>query len=421
MEENKETPEPVEEPSPEPPEDPKDIARAMLIAGKTDEEVAEETGLGIRSVWGVKGALARSGHIPTRAELAKTKREKPGPAEEEFREEGEGVPFRRSRPANVLIESILNQFGVKERARDLIVSRAKRAGGMHPTELERALMDLDTGLKKREVTYITEEYYLALQQEEDVSRDLESRSYPMRRGEQRRSGTYPAKYDERGYTPGGRERDYDYGRRPWDRSRGGYGEEQLTMRGLRDILDRRERDLEDRMRRSTLEDKMGSIGEDISVLATELRNLKDNPPVQPASTGPGDYEKSLEHTIERQDKRQEELMTLIKEERSEAKVDMKEIRDTYDRRFDDQEKRFKEDLDKRGTPHDTSGYRDDSVRLAAEGLHEVADVMRSRGSPIRIFIEGLPSILGGGERPPIRERGHPSSVADLVGPEFVEG
>ncbi len=410
----------MEEPSPEPPEEPKDIARAMLIAGKTDEEVAEETGLGIRSVWGMKGALARSGHIPTRAELAKTKREKPGPAEEEFQDEREGVPFRRSRPANVLIESILNQFGVKERARDLIVSRAKRAGGMHPTELERALMDLDTGLKKREVTYITEEYYLALQQEEDVTRDLESRSYPLRRGDQRRSGTYPTRYSERSYTAGGYERDHDYGRRPWDRQRGGYGEEQLTMRSITDMFERRERDFEARMRRSTLEDKMGSIGEDISVLATELRNLKENPPVQSAPTGPGEYEKSLEHTIERQDKRQEELMTLIKEERSEAKEDMKEIRDIYDKRFDDQKTRFKEDLDKRSTPHDTSDYKDDSVRLAAEGLHEVADVMRSRGSPVRIFIEGLPLILGGGESPPQRERGKPSSVADLVGPDYVE-
>ncbi|MBA7696545.1 hypothetical protein ES703_105195 [subsurface metagenome] len=165
---------------------------------------------------------------------------------------------------------------------------------------------------------------------------------------------------------------------------------------------------------------MGSISEDISVLATELRNLKDNPPVQPGPTGPGDYEKSLEHTIERQDKRQEELMALLKEERSEAKADMKEIRDTYDRRFDDQEKSFKEELDKRGTPHDTSGYRDDSVRLAAEGLHELADVARSRGSPVRIFVEALPMMMGDEKRPPQRERGLPASVADLVGPEYVE-
>lgn len=402
-----------------PSEDPKDIARAMLIAGITDEEVAEETGLSLRSVWGVKGALARSGQIPTRSEVRERERKKPGPAEEAFREEGEGVPFRRARPAHVLIESILNQFGVKDRARGLIVSRAERAGGMHPSELERALMDLDTGLKKREVSYITEEYYLAIQQEEDMSHDRESRSYPMRRGEPGRGAGYPTRYGGRDQPTGA---GYDGGleRRPWDRSYDSGREGPLTRRGIMDILERRERDLEDRMRRSTLEDKMGSISEDISVLATELRNLKDRPPTQPVPQGPSDYEKSLEHTIDRQDKRQEELMTLVKEERSEAKDDMKEIREIYESRLEKQKDELRDEIDKRGTPHDTSGYRDDSVRLAAEGLHEIADVARARGSPFRIIVEGLPRLMGDEGRPPRLERGQPASVADLVGPEYVE-
>ena len=418
MENNKEAPKPSEEPSDEPSDDPKDVARAMLMAGKTDEEVAEETGLGIRSVWGVKGALARSGQIPTRSELRERERKKPGPAEQEFRDEGEGVPFRRSRPAHVLIESILNQFGVKDRARDLIVSRAERAGSMHPSELERSLSDLDTGLKKREVSYITEEYWLAMQQEEDLSRDRESRSYRMLRSEQGRGAGYPTRYGRRDYPSTG----YDEGfeRRPWDRSYDSGREGGLTRGDLMDILERRERDLEDRMRRSTLEDKMSSIGEDIGVLATELRNLKENPPTAPAPQGPSDYEKALEHTIERQDKRQDELMNLLRSERAETKEDLKETREIYEKRMEKQEKDFKEELDKKGTPFDTSGYRDDSVRLAAEGLHEVADVMRSRGSPFRIIVEGLPGLMGEGERPPQRERGSPASVADLVGPEYVE-
>ncbi|HUW46773.1 MAG TPA: hypothetical protein VMW50_13370 [Dehalococcoidia bacterium] len=418
MKNNEEAPEPSEEPYDEPSEDPKDIARAMLIAGKTDEEVAEETGLSIRSVWGVKGALAKAGQIPTRSELKERERKKPGPAEQEFREAREGVPFRRARPAHVLIETILNQFGVKDRARDLIISRAERAGGMHPSELERSLMDLDTGLKKREVSYITEEYYLAMQQEEDTSLDLESRSYPMRRGESGRGAGYPTRYGGRDYPSTG----YDEGfeRRPWDRSYDPGKEGGLTRGDLMDILERRERDLEDRMRRSTLEDKMGSIGEDISVLATELRNLKENPPTVTEPKGPSDYERTLQHTIDRQDKRQEELMTLIKEERSEAKEDMKEIRETYEDRLEKQKEEFRDELDKRGTPYDTTGYKEDSIRLAAEGLHEVADVARARGSPFKIIIEGLPTLMGVEGSPPQRERGRPASVADLVGPEYVE-
>jgi len=401
-------------------EDPKTIAKTMLIDGYQRagivEEIQDVTGLPKRTIWALKGSLARTGDIPTKSQLKRMEREKPGPEALEFKTEAEGVPFRRPRPPHVLIESILTQFGVKERAKDIIISRCKRAGGMHPSELDRSLMDLDTGVNRKEASYVTEEYYLALQAEEDAARQAEGRSWPMRRREPGGAGRYPLREDQ----PTGREYERSLYGRPGDRYDSGR-EGPLTRRDIMDILERRERDLEDRMRRGTLEDKMGSIGEDISVLATELRNLKDNPPVQPAPTGPSEYEKSLEHTIERQDKRQEELMTLIKDERSEAKTDMKEIRDTYDRRFDDQEKRFKEDLDKRGTPHDTSGYRDDSVRLAAEGLHELADVARARGSPFRIIVEGLPRLMGDEGRPPQRERGRPASVADLVGPDYVEG
>lgn len=414
MENNKDAPEPSEEPS----EDPKDIARAMLIAGITDEEVAEETGLSLRSVWGVKGALARSGQIPTRSDLRDRERKKPGPAEEAFREEGEGVPFRRARPAHVLIESILNQFGVKDRARSLIVSRAERAGGMHPSELERSLMDLDTGLKKREVSYITEEYYLAIQQEEDMSRDRESRSYPMRRGEPERGAGYPTRYGGRDQ-PTGAGYDGDFERRPWDRSQRYPDERMLDERRLMDILERERRNWEEQARKEREQETIGQLREDIGVMATELRNLKENPPVvQPQ--GESDYEKMLKHTIERQDESMKGLIDRSDKDRAETKTDLKEQREYYEGLIDKQEVRFKEDMDKRGTPHDTSGYRDDSVRLAAEGLHEVADVMRSRGSPFRIIIEGAKTLVGEGELPPQRERGRPASVADLVGPDYVE-
>ena len=415
MENNKDAPEPSEKPS----EDPKDIARAMLIAGITDEEVAEETGLSLRSVWGVKGALARSGQIPTRSEVKERERKKPGPAEEAFREEGEGVPFRRARPAHVLIESILNQFGVKDRARSLIVSRAERAGGMHPSELERALMDLDTGLKKREVSYITEEYYLAIQQEEDMSRDRESRSYPMRKGEPRRGAGYPTSYGGRDQ-PTGAGYDGDLERRPWDRSQRYPDERMLDERRLTDILQRERRNWEEQARKEREQETLGQLREDIGVMATELRNLKDNPPVvQPQ--GESDYEKMLKHTIERQDENMKGLVDRSDKDRTETKTDLKEQREYYEGLIDKQDARFKEDLDKRGTPYDTSGYKDDSVRLVAEGFHELADVLRSRGSPARIIVEAVAPILSETGPPPRRERQGPASVADLVGPDYVEG
>ncbi len=426
MEKNVDGSEPLEEPVSEPsesPDDPKDIARAMLMAGKPDEEVAEETGLKLRSVWGIKGGLTKSGHIPSRAERQRLERKEPGPEESKFYEEegGDRIPFRRLAPPHVLVERVLKKFGVKDRSRDIIVDRCRTAGGMHPSELEKALRRLDTGLSKvAEIDFIVEDYYLAIQAEREKSRELsEGRTWPMQRRDQiDRGGRYPMGEEQ----PTGRQWNYDKGfdRRPWDRSSDSGREGGLTRHDLMDILERRERDLEDRMRRSTLEDKMGSIGEDISVLATELRNLKENPPVQPAPTGPSDYERTLEHTIDRQDKRQEELMTLVKEERSEAKADMKELRDNYGGRVDKLQEDLKATERRASSRSSTEGYKADEMRLVADGVNSLVEVIRERGSPVRILVEGLPKWLGEAERSPRRERGQPASVADLVGSEYVE-
>jgi len=397
-----------------------EVAKRMLIEGYARKDIVEEikeaTGLDGRTIGSIRGNLARERTIPTKAQMRRMAREKPGPEALKFQEELEGVPFRRPRPPHVLIESILTQFGVKERAKEIIIRRCKRAGGMHPSDLDRSLMDLDTGVNRKESSYVTEEYYLALQAEEDTARQAEGRSWPMKRREPGGFSRYPSREDQ----PTGRQWGYDRSLgRPGDRYERGK-EDPLTMRGLYDILERRERELEDRMRRSTLEDKMGSIGEDISVLATELRNLKDNPPVQPAQTGPSEYEKSLEHTIDRQDKRQEELMTLIKEERSEAKEDMKEIRNTYGDRVDKLQEDLKASERRATSKTSTEGYKADEIRLAADAMNRLGDIFETRGSPFKILVEGLPRLLGDEGRPPQRERGRPASVADLVGPDYVE-
>ena len=191
------------------------------------------------------------------------------------------------------------------------------------------------------------------------------------------------------------------------------------MNELMDILERRDRENERRRREDEDKRSIGQLTQDIGVLATELRNLKENPPVV-APSGESDYEKMLKHTIERQDDRIGELLGRVDEDRKETKTDAKEQREYYEQILDKQEVRFKEDLDRRGKPYDSTGYKDDGFRLAGEGMHEIADVLRSRGSPFRIVIDGLGALTGEGKQPPGRERGRPSSVADLVGDEYTE-
>ena len=429
MENNKEVPGPLEEPSEELSEDSseayeesKDVARGMLLEGIPFKEVAEETGLGIKSVYGIKGGLVKAGYLPTTAEQKRTERKKPGSEEQAFLEEEEGgnIPFRRPVPHHVLVERTLRKFGVKDRTKDIIVDRCKTAGSMHPSEFEGALLKLDTGLKRSETNFMVEDYYLALQAEHEKEREFsDGRSWPMQRGESRRGEGFSTGYGGRGSQPSGG-RDYDLGGRPWDRQRGRYGEEPLTTRHLTDILERERRSWEEQARKEREQETLGQLREDIGVMATELRNIKENPPVQPTPQGPSDYERTLEHTIDRQDKRQEELMTLVKEERSETKVDMKELRDTYGGRVEKLQEDLKASERRANSRRTTEGYKSDEMRFAADGFNSLVEAVRERGSPVRIVFENLPTLLGDAGAPPQRDRGRPASVADLVGSEYVE-
>ena len=250
-----------------------EIARAMLIDGYDREDILDEikevTGLSKSKIFKIKMALAISGEIPTKAELRR--RERPG-HEEPFLEEPEGVPFSRSQPSHVLIEGILAQFGIKERAKEVIISRCKRAGGMHPSELERALMDLDSGVNLNEARFVTEEYYLALQAEKEATRQVEGGAWTMGRREPEPGGVYDGRYLGMGEPQTGYRHDVERG--PRERPPETEREESLTMRDVMEILERQERDRDDRLRREREKEKVERLRRDMRLLTTEIKNLK---------------------------------------------------------------------------------------------------------------------------------------------------
>lgn len=254
-------------------EEPKEAAKAMLLDGYDREDIFDEikeiTGLSKGKIFKIKMDLAISGEIPTKAELRR--RERPG-HEETFLEEQEGVPFRRSQPFHVLIEGILAQFGIKERAKEIIISRCKRAGGMHPSELERALMELDSGVNLKEARYVTEEYYLALQAEKEANRQAEGGAWTMRRREPEPRGVYGGRYLGMEEPQTGYRHDVDRG--PMERPPETKREEQLTMRDAMDILERQERDWDERIRMEREKKKVERLRKDIRILTTEIKNLK---------------------------------------------------------------------------------------------------------------------------------------------------
>ena len=414
MEEAKEEPkeepkEEAEKKAEEPSEETKDLARAMLMERKTSEEVAKETGLPLRSIWGLKGALARSGKIMKRTELEKQKIIG-------TREEGK-APFRRDKSAPELIYEICDKYGIKDRARNIIVDRCKRVPGgtLHPGDFERLLMRLDTGLKKRdEATLVAEEYELALQGM-SAGRQETRRGYYPGQGEVERGQSYYRKESDY-YQPSRYEQPrYDsYGRRIYPES----GRSEVSRRDFeefrRDILEgvRKEKE-EDRVDKLT--ENIRSISEDIATLATELRNVKENPPVV-TPQGESDYEKTLKHTIDRQDKRIDETMKEIKDQGKEYRDLIREIREDHRTEVKDlEEKASRAERDARSG----EGYKDDTMRFADRGLNRLADVIEKK-EPIKILVEKGGDLFSEERKPPEREKTSRSEIADKIPSEYLE-
>lgn len=433
-EESEETP---EEDLTEEPEDPKEVARAMLLAGEDPNKVAKETGLPRRVIWGIKGALAKSRKIKTKKQKKREQQieqEEEEPPEEEEEEYGE-APFRREKTAEQLIVEICEKYGVKARATKIIADRSRRVPGgvLHPSDFERLLMDLDSGIKKRRrAELVVEEYELALRQQRELEREgYGDDYYPRRESYSRRASYYPERSERQRY-PERYEREsypqYDpYGRRLPERESEPSGVSYEDFESFKG-------DLLETLRKEKEEDKIDKLfntitkqNEELTKFSMELKNLKENPPaVKEAPKGESEYEKSLKHTIERQDKKHEELIDLIKTERSESKSDLENLRKANKENIEELRKFYKEKIEEVKEEAEeraklktrTEGYTQDEIRLLAETSERLADVAEKR-RPLKelatILREGTP------QQPPERERvGGKSNIAKLVGPEFQE-
>lgn len=107
-------------------------------------------------------------------------------------EEEEGIFIRPRKPEEVL-EAVLLDFNLNPEFIELMVRRSRNLGGIHPTDLRNYLKTLKSGVKTpQEADFIADEYYLALQREEQKARELGvSITYPIYSVGQEPSGASP--------------------------------------------------------------------------------------------------------------------------------------------------------------------------------------------------------------------------------------
>lgn len=335
---------------------------------------------------------------------------------EEDREGRRGL-FRRVKTPAEIIEEVLRDHNAKDDFIDYVVKKAERRGGLYPEQLRDMLRNLDSGIRpKTEIEYIVGDYYEAMQAETMKSRELRGSQYypPIGEGGGYRETYYPpsesSRHEELFYPKSSRYGQRSQPREDWRRP-------EVTMHDIEGLENR----IAERIRKEKEADKFDKILEtiteqskDISALGSDLMNLKENPPVI-SPEGESDYEKSLKHTIDRQDKRMDEMLKTMRDERKDHKDDLKETRDMYMGKMEKLEEKLE---DAKHTPTRASGkYSDDNVQLAAEGMHRLADVVEGK-KPIEAIVKIISPEEGG--KPPTREKMGKSKISEMVPSEMQE-
>jgi len=345
--------------------------------------------------------------------------------------EGEEGAFRRRKPEHEILHSVLTQFGVKKRAKEIMVARCKRADGMDAAQLENLLIRLNTGIKGPEIQVIAEEYDIALESARREDADTAEYDYS-------RSGMYPRS----------RRRSTSYGTSPrYPRPRedtGGRGRgNTITMEEAMQMW-REEDDRREAIRREKEKDEHIRDLRDATVrLEQKLEDLEDNPPqaelpedmltkADLADAKQDSFIKALELQLEimREEKKQtvEESRRRDDIARAEAKEranlhrdEMKEIRDMFKSEVKSKDQEIKNIQDRMESRRTSSGYTSDDMRMVSEVGTEIVRAVEKK-APIRDIANLLERMMTMQTRqqPPPRERGGHSSVADLMGNEFIE-
>jgi len=358
-------------------------------------------------------------------------------------EEEEEEVWKRPRSPTELLEEILDEYGVKEKAKRIILRKSERMGGLHPNTVYNLLRDLDTGLPDKAIHYLTDDYYWALQQEQRKAQQMGVRVvYPLGPIEEpvvepRYEGAYgyprretypyyPPSYEPR-YPVGPR---YEYPQPPARTHRPSYGYPQaqaLTAEDVRRII------REERMRELE-KTKYDELMEKIAKLAEEVKALKERPPtpIVPPNVVTKEelekrekdaYIKTLEKTVESMketvakyeqmiDKIQDRYERMLEKEREKRKEDREKLIELM-KDYQKQIEKMREKMDELRTKA-TIGFSDEKTALTWKAMDMIDKRLESLGRKVDIFLRQATAP----QAPPKREESAESSKVQLP-PELL--
>ena len=198
-----------------------------------------------------------------------------------------------------------------------------------------------------------------------------------------------------------------------------------------EILAQRDREFEERLRQRRLEDNLTQLMKQVINLSNEIKNIKENPPsaIPPnvvtreelEKQRADSYMKMLERQVEMLEKTVEKYESALKEAEARHEKILDKVESRYREEIKEMQKKV-EDLMRRSV-RTTEGYKDDSIRLAAEALNRAADILE-RKEPVKVIVEGMGKLAaeeqGQAVTQPPKEKVGEQTITEQLPPELIE-
>ena len=332
------------------------------------------------------------------------------PAAEEEREEEEegGISlFERPKPPHKVLEEVLREFGVNEKFIEIAVKRSRRIGGIHPTDLRNMLWAMRSlsGVRDRETAaYIADEYALALQAEQRKAQELGLNiSYPIGPSGRRDSyyisdyGLSPSYSRPPTFTSVSTGAGYGYGQPRYSAPQAQpLTREEIAMMIRQALEEKRTREELQELRESQIR-----LQQETQMQLMKIQQEFQKQILQLAESFKDTMQTTIEKILESQknvvttdklaeilEKREKDAYLRYLEKKSEDDRKMIEmLLKHYEKKFEE----FKKLLEEKERHKAAEGYKTDEMRLAAEAMHRVADVIEKK-QPLKVIVEALPAV-----------------------------
>lgn len=309
-----------------------------------------------------------------KVDYSKFREEKKKEKEPDYLElEDEGVVFNRPREMWEILSDVLHDFKVNEKAISIVIKRCQRSP-LQPQDVQRMLQDLKTGLQKKEINYVVDEYFYAVESER---KKFEGSSVPgyMRvgaGGNEQRFDSPPDNYKKVGELRGDQ--------RPWERNKGPQYTENMTRVEFEREWNRRENERAQKEEITGLKGFIENMNQKLSEMQTGI--VQNN-----LNKSNEDNNGLMMQMMKMQQEHSEKMMLLLKDNQTSEKNHLGDMLEIY-----------KDQASSKPAQISTEGYKDDGARLLADSINAATTAI-TQNKPVKTMAQVMAAAKGPESQP----------------------